>query len=253
MFRAVRHLLRLAGIARILARHDAFFFADQVPNLPATVRLAVRLFHRRAPGRPGQRLAHALAALGPSFIKLGQALATRSDLLGEEVADDLAELQDRLPPFPAAVARATVAAELGSPVETMFSAFDDVPVAAASIAQVHFAVTTDGREVAVKILRPGIEEAFGRDLDLFRWIAEWVESVMPSLRRLKPIEIVDTFADTVRMEMDLRLEGAAAAELKDNFKGDPDFRVPAVDWARTARRVLVIERVAGAASTTSPH
>ena len=245
MLRAVRHLLRLAGIARILARHDAFFFADQVPNLPATVRLAVRLFHRRAPGRPGQRLAQALAALGPSFIKLGQALATRSDLLGEEVADDLSELQDRLPPFPAEVARATVAAELGSPVEAMFSAFDDTPVAAASIAQVHFAVTTEGREVAVKILRPGIEEAFARDLDLFRWIAEWIESVMPSLRRLKPIEIVDTFADTVRMEMDLRLEGAAAAELKENFKGDPDFRVPAVDWARTARRVLVIERVAG--------
>ena len=245
MIRASRHLLRLAAIARIMARHDAMFFADQIPGLPAPARMGLRLFHREVPGRPGQRLAAALAALGPSFIKLGQALATRSDLIGEEVADDLAQLQDRLPPFPAEIARATVAAELGRPVEELYQSFDDVPVAAASIAQVHFAVTTDGREVAVKILRPGVEEAFARDLDLFAWIAEWVAHVAPSTRRLKPIEVVATFAETVRMEMDLRLEGAAAAELKDNFKDDPDFRVPAVDWSRTARRVLTIERVAG--------
>jgi ubiquinone biosynthesis protein len=229
MLRTIRHLLRLAAIARILARHDALFFADQLPGLPA----------------PGERLARALASLGPSFIKLGQALATRSDLIGEDVADDLAQLQDRLAPFPGEVARATLAAELGRPVEDLFRSFDDTPVAAASIAQVHFAVAADGHEVAVKILRPGIEAAFARDLDLLRWIAEWVARVIPSLRRLRPIAVVDTFAETVRMEMDLRLEGAAAAELKQNFADDPDFRVPAVDWNRTARRVLTIERVAG--------
>ncbi|MSP50611.1 MAG: 2-polyprenylphenol 6-hydroxylase [Alphaproteobacteria bacterium] len=245
MLRAGRHLLRLIGIARILARHDALFFADQVPGLPAALKMAIGLIRRKVPGRPGRRLADALVALGPSFIKFGQALATRSDLIGEEMADDLAQLQDRLPPFAGGIARTTLAAELGRPVEDLYRSFDDVPVAAASIAQVHFAVTSDDREVAVKILRPGIEAAFTRDLDLLRWIAEWVQRMAPSLRRLKPIEVVDTFAETVRMEMDLRLEGAAAAELKENFKDDPDFRVPAVDWGRTARRVLTIERVAG--------
>jgi len=245
MLRSARHLLRLRGIARTLAREDALFFADQVSGLPAPARLWLKTARRAAPGRAGERLARALLGLGPSFIKLGQALATRSDLIGEAVADDLAALQDRMPPFPAEIARAIVAEELGRPLEQVFAAFDDVPVAAASIAQVHFAMTTDGREVAVKILRPGIELAFARDLDLLFWIAEWVEAVAPSLRRLKPIKIVDTFAETVRMEMDLRLEGAAAAELRENFEGDPDFRVPAVDWERTARRVLTIERVNG--------
>jgi ubiquinone biosynthesis protein len=245
MRRALRHLLRLRGIARTLAHEDALFFADEVTGLPAPVRLWLKRSRRPAPGRAGQRLARALLGLGPSFIKLGQALATRSDLIGEAIADDLAELQDRMPPFPGDIARAIVAEELGRPLDELYQFFDDVPVAAASIAQVHFAVTTDGREVAVKILRPGIELAFAGDLDLLRWIAEWVDRVAPSMRRLKPIEIVDTFAETVRMEMDLRLEGAAAAELRDNFAGDPDFRVPIVDWERTARRVLTTERVIG--------
>jgi ubiquinone biosynthesis protein len=245
MRRTLRHLLRLRGIARTLAHEDALFFADQVPNLPPPARLLLKASRRAAPGRAGQRLARALLGLGPSFIKLGQALATRSDLIGEAIADDLAELQDRMPPFAADLARAIVAEELGRPIEAMFQSFNDEPVAAASIAQVHFAVTTDGREVAVKILRPGIELAFAQDLDLLRWIAEWVDHVVPSMRRLKPIEIVDTFAETVRMEMDLRLEGAAAAELRENFEGDMDFRVPAVDWERTERRVLTIERVNG--------
>ncbi|MBM3534714.1 MAG: 2-polyprenylphenol 6-hydroxylase [Alphaproteobacteria bacterium] len=245
MLRATRHLLRLRGIARTLAREDALFFADQVTGVPAPVKLWLRLSRRAAPGRAGERLARALLGLGPSFIKLGQALATRSDLIGEAIADDLASLQDRMPPFPAAMARAIVAEELGRPLDQVFASFGDRPVAAASIAQVHFAVTTDGREVAVKILRPGIESAFAKDLDLLHWIAEWVETVAPSLRRLKPIKVVDTFADTVRMEMDLRLEGAAAAELRENFEDDPDFRVPSVDWERTARRVLTVERVNG--------
>ncbi|MGE0725769.1 MAG: 2-polyprenylphenol 6-hydroxylase, partial [Alphaproteobacteria bacterium] len=204
-----------------------------------------RALRRPGLGRPGERLAAALRTLGPSFIKLGQALSTRADLMGEAVAADLADLRDRLPPFPAEAARRTIAADLERPVEALFASFDDVPIAAASIAQVHFAVTTDGRPVAVKVLRPRIEAEFARDLDLFRWMADVVERAVPASRRLKPREVVRTFAETVRLEMDLRFEAAAAAELAENFVGDPTFRVPAVDWQRTGRRVLTTERVVG--------
>jgi ubiquinone biosynthesis protein len=130
-------------------------------------------------------------------------------------------------------------------MDVLFASFDDEPVAAASIAQVHFAVTSDGREVAVKVLRPGIEEAFARDIDMLRWLAGLIESARPDLRRLKPIEVVETLAETVELEMDLRFEAAACAELGDNFADDPDFVVPEVDWGRTGRRVMVTERLEG--------
>src|SRR5690606_22981540 len=194
---------------------------------------------------PGQKLAAALQDLGPTFIKLGQALSTRPDLLGEEVARDLSFLQDRLPPFPSAEAVATVEAELGQPITALFAEFDPEPIAAASIAQVHFAVTEDGRPVAVKILRPGIEAAFARDLDLFLWLARLMERFDRGLRRLRPVDVVRTFAASVRSEMDLRLEAAAASELAENFAGDLWFRVPQVDWRRTGMRVLTLERVEG--------
>src|SRR6185437_8514518 len=132
--------------------------------------------------------------------------ATRADLLGDEITTDLAMLQDRLPPFPAAEARALIEAEFGCPISSLFVAFDDIPIAAASIAQVHFATTVEGREVAVKILRPGIVRAFARDLDLFMWLARLIERTRPTLRRLKPIEVVRTFAHSVELEMDLRFE-----------------------------------------------
>lgn len=196
-------------------------------------------------GRPGQRLARALNEAGPSFIKLGQAMATRSDLLGEEMSTDLADLQDKLPSFPTDAARAIIEEEFGRPVDSLYASFDDAPVAAASIAQVHFAVTTEGREVAVKILRPGIEAAFHRDLELMRWVAGLIVRAKPELRRLKPLECVDAFAETVELEMDLRFEAAAAAEIAENFAGDPDFRVPQVDWTRTGRRVMTTERLSG--------
>ena len=245
MLRAIRNLGRLIRIAATLARYDALSAFSRFGLPPALMWFAGRLARRRGEGRPGQRLAAAFAALGPSFIKLGQALSIRADLVGDEVAADLSQLQDRLPPFPADRARATVAAELGQPLEALFRSFDDAPVAAASIAQVHFAITNEGDEVAVKILRPGVEDQFARDLDLFLWIAEKIERHAPRLRRLKPVEVVTTLAESVRVEMDLRLEAAAASELAQNFAGDPDFRVPKVDWARTARRVLTLERIAG--------
>ncbi len=246
LLRAGRNLARLCQIALTLARHDALFPLEGIAGMAPILALA-RLVRRRSrvPKRPGVRLAEALQALGPSFIKLGQALSTRADLVGEDIAADLSALQDSLPPFPGAEARAMIAAELETPVETLFQTFDDTPVAAASIAQVHLAMTSEGEPVAVKVLRPGIKPAFTRDLDLFLWIADLVERTQPSLRRLKPRAVVDTFAETVWLEMDLRSEAAAASELRHNLKGDPDFRVPAVDWRRTSKQVMTSERVAG--------
>jgi ubiquinone biosynthesis protein len=246
MLATLRHLARLLAIARTLARHDALFPLKQPEIAPALTLLARVLARKRAGGgRPGQRLAAGFEALGPSFIKLGQALSVRSDLLGERMAEDLSALQDRLPPFPAAEARATIAAELGQPVDALFARFDDAAVAAASIAQVHYAVTREGTPVAVKVLRPGIEAAFARDVALFEWLAGVAERARPGLRRLKPLEVVATFREMVAVEMDLRLEAAAAAEFAEQLADDPNVHIPGVDWQRTARRVLTLERISG--------
>jgi len=245
MLRAGRNLIRMSRIAWILARHDALFPLEMVGLAPLAL-LAWPVRRRgMAPQRPGERLATALHALGPSFIKLGQALSTRADLVGEEIASDLSALRDRLPPFPGGEARVTIARELGAPIEALYREFDDTPVAAASIAQVHYAVTAEGAEVAVKVLRPGIARAFASDLDLFRWLSALIERTHPSLRRLKPVAVVETFAESVRLEMDLRFEAAAASELRENLRDDPDFRVPIVDWRRTSHQVLTLERVTG--------
>ncbi len=245
MFHSVRNIRRLWATARLLARYDALFPLEYLNVAPAVVTAARWISRRDAEGRPGQRLARALNEAGPSFIKLGQVLATRSDLLGEELAADLSDLQDRLPSFSGAKARATIETEFKKPVADMFAKFDDTPVAAASIAQVHFAITSEGQKVAVKILRPDIEEAFARDLDLLHWGAELIDRTRPDLRRLKLREVVSILATTVKLEMDLRFEAAAAAEIAENFEDDTDFRVPSVDWSRTGQRVLTTERIAG--------
>ncbi|HXV25845.1 MAG TPA: 2-polyprenylphenol 6-hydroxylase [Alphaproteobacteria bacterium] len=249
MLRALRNILRLIFIARTLHRHGALApIRDLVEELgiaPALVLALTPFSREEGADRPGVRLARAFVALGPTFIKLGQMLSTRADLVGEAIAADLSDLQDRLQPFPTAEARRIVADELGQPIDALFVDFADEPVSAASIAQVHFASTPDGQEVAVKVLRPGIEAAFARDLDLLFWVAGIVERREPRLKRLKPLAVARTFEETVRLEMDLRLEAAAAAELAQNFRGDETYRVPTVDWARTARRVLTLERIAG--------
>ena len=247
LLRSIRNLARLVRICLILARHDALFPLAAVPAAAPFLRFS-RFFARRGGSseqRPGQRLAAAFNALGPSFVKLGQLLSTRADLLGDEMAIDLASLQDRLPPFPGSQARALIEAEFACPIDSLFTSFDDMAVAAASIAQVHFARTADGQDVAVKILRPGIAEAFARDLDLFLWLAGLGERLQPALRRLRPVEVVRTLAEVVRIEMDLRMEAAAAAELAENFSGDPNFHVPRVDWLRTGRTVLTLEWING--------
>ncbi len=258
MLRTLRSLLRLLVIARTLARHDVLGALEELHVAPGILWLARRIYRRRAarlPGdRPGQKLARALTDLGPSFIKLGQFLSTRADLLGEQFAADLSDLQDRLPPFASKDARATIETELGKPLSELFQSFDDVPISAASIAQVHLATVpgpSGGEEsgpdveVAIKVLRPGIERAFQRDLELLYWVAGLVERTQPRLRRFKPVESVRMFEATVRIEMDLRMEAAAAAELAENFADDPSYHLPRIDWQRTSRRVLTMARVDG--------
>ncbi len=252
---SLRHIFRLLIIARTLVRHDALFILERLKLAPGVVAFTRFVFGRRAlgrlvggrpiKGRPGERLARAFVEMGPSFIKVGQMLSTRSDLLGEEIAADLSQLQDKLPPFSTPEARAAIEDEFGKPIDEVFAHFEDESVAAASIAQVHFAVTTSGEEVAVKILRPGIEEAFHNDLELFFWGARLLERTRPEMRRLKPVESVHTLARSVEMEMDLRFEAAAADELRENFVGDETIFVPRINWPRTGQRVLTTQRVHG--------
>ena len=189
-------------------------------------------------------LTRAFAALGPAEVKLGQTLATRPDVVGPVVALELRQLQDGMPPFDDRVARETVAAELGRPLEELFDEFGP-PVAAASIAQVHKALTPEGRWVAVKVLRPGVERRFLRDIDAFRFAATVLEAVLPASRRLKPVAVYEHFAETTKIELDLRLEASAAAEFAENIRDDADFRLPEVDWNRSAQRVLTTDWIDG--------
>lgn len=193
----------------------------------------------------GQKLAKALEALGPAYVKLGQTFATRADLVGEDIARELSVLQDRLPGEPANQIIAAIEACLEQPLDDLFSHFDPEPVAAASIAQVHFATTREGADVAVKVLRTGIEEKMDRDLQSFFWLARLFERYMERARRLRPVEVVQTLADTIEMELDLRMEAAAASELRDNMGGEKGYRVPSPYWDLTAKRVLTMERVKG--------
>src|SRR5215468_2808227 len=259
MATALGNMFRLARAGAVLAQHGVRFVPDgaRVPlplQLARAASLPIRLlawpFSRAR--APETRVADALSSLGPSYIKLGQFLATRADLIGPNLAEDLRHLQDKLPPFAASEARAAVAEALGGKLEDHFAEFGP-PVAAASIAQVHKAVVIDGegrRNVAVKILRPGIERRFRRDLASFLFAARQIERWHGPSRRLRPIAVVETLAHTVEIEMDLRLEAAAMSEMADNIRADQQladggFRVPAVDWRRTSKRVLTTEWVDG--------
>jgi ubiquinone biosynthesis protein len=212
--------------------------------------MAPRLWdlHQRRPGA-GKRLAIALERLGPAYIKLGQMLATRPDIVGEEVASSLEHLQDRLPPFSEASARKAIVQSFGQPVESLFSWFGP-PVAAASIAQVHRATTSatstnESVNVAVKVLRPGIETLFARDLRALGLFARVGERLSSEARRLRFTALVETLSASVALELDLRMEAAAASELYERTRGDAEFRVPHVDWTRTSARVLTSEWIDG--------
>nr|WP_256373010.1 2-polyprenylphenol 6-hydroxylase [Pseudoruegeria sp. HB172150] len=182
----------------------------------------------------------ALTALGPAYIKFGQILSTRPDVVGEELATQLQVLQDKLPPFSIEDAKRTVETELGHPVDEIFSSFS-APVAAASIAQVHHAtLAEEGREVAVKVLRPGIERAFRKDIDAFYFAADMIELLSPASRRLRPHDVIEHFNGVVQGELDLRMETAAAAEFFANTAEDPGFQVPQVEWILSGRRAMAL-------------
>ena len=245
MIAAAGHLFRLTRAGFVFAREGVLGLVDPAP-LPGPARLGLklaRLFERPTHAGSTVKLSAALTRLGPTYVKLGQFLATRPDIVGPALARDLESLQDKMAPFPQAQAEAAVAAALGKPLRDLFASFGPA-VAAASIAQVHKA-EADGHTLAVKVLRPGIERRFRSDLDTMYFAARNAERHSAEARRLRLIEVVDTLARSVTIEMDLRLEAAAIAEIRDNTKDDPDFRVPAIDWERTARTVLTLEWIDG--------
>ncbi|MFN3725315.1 MAG: 2-polyprenylphenol 6-hydroxylase [Allosphingosinicella sp.] len=239
------HLLRLLKWGRVLARHGVLAPVERDPSTPRVVRRLARLarFGTRVPAKPAY--ADAFVAVGPAAIKFGQALATRADLVGEQAALELQLLQDRLPPAPFPLIRATVEQALGKPIEELFLEFDEVPVGAASIAQVHRAVTTDGRQVAVKVLRPRIEEEFEKAIDTYEWAAAQVEAMGGEVARLRPRATIAMFKQWTARELDLRREAASASELRENMLPESAFHVPDIDWSRTAQRVLTLEWIDG--------
>lgn len=250
MISALTHVARLARAAFVFAREGVFGVVD--PSLvPPPGQLALRMARlvERSGAKSGSRLTRALTRLGPAYLKLGQFLATRPDVIGVAMARDLESLQDRLPPFSQAEAEAVVAASLERPVTQVFASFGP-PVAAASIAQVHRGeVEKNGvrKQVAVKVLRPNVAARFRRDLSDFFFVANKAEAHSAEARRLRLIEIINTMSRSVAMEMDLRLEAAALSEMAENTRDDRDFRVPTVDWDRTTHNVLTMEWIDGIA------
>ena len=257
---AISNLFRLARAGVTLARFGVSLVPKGIKAPPALYAaralawpITILTWPLRAATPRNRRTAAAFARLGPSYIKLGQFLATREDLIGPELAADLRHLQDRLAPFSMAEARRAIEESLGGRLEDHYLELSP-PVAAASIAQVHKAVVLDAdgsrREVAVKILRPGVERRFRRDLDSYYLVARLVERMHRPSRRLRPVAIVDTLKATTELEMDLRLEAAAMSEMAENIAADRslesgNFRVPTVDWRRTAQRVLTVEWIDG--------
>jgi ubiquinone biosynthesis protein len=242
---APAHLVRLARAGFVFAREGVFGVIDPtaVPAPAQPLFRLARLFERHSTGAAETRLSVALTRLGPSYVKLGQFLATRPDVVGAALARDLERLQDQMPPFPQAAAEAAVAASFGRPVASVFASFGP-PVAAASIAQVHRGEVETGsgpRPVAIKVLRPGIERRFQADLRSFDFAAHHAEDLSAEARRLRLVEIVETLRRSVGLEMDFRMEAAALSEMAENTKGDPDFRVPTIDWDRTTKEVLTLE------------
>ena len=239
-------LLRLLKIAFVVLR----FGLDEFLLAHARVRwlrrpLNLLLFFRDTSRPRAVRLRLALEALGPIFVKFGQMLSTRRDLMPADLADELARLQDQVPPFPSAQAVALLEAAYGKPLSAVFKSFDETPVASASVAQVHFAVLPDGREAAVKILRPGIGPVIEHDISLLNICADLVERLWEDGRRLKPRQVIEEFEKHLRDELDLMREASSASQLKRNFANSPLLVVPEVYWDFCSSEVMVMQRMYG--------
>ena len=247
MLKALADYGRLLRAGTALVRHDVILPGEYQTRLPLPARMAgrvLRTFGGRAKGRPGERLASALEKLGPAYIKLGQFLATRPDVFGAETAQDLSRLKDKLEPFSMAEARRILAEEFGEEeAESLFAGLGE-PVAAASLAQVHRLETSDGPK-AVKILRPGVEQLIYQELRAIRRAARTVERASVESRRLEPVKFTETVATSMEKELDFRLEAGGADQMRSISEKEDWFHVPAVDWDRTAQRVLTIDWVEG--------
>lgn len=247
---------RLLQIQRVLVRHglDEFVRATHLYRpLRFLGYLQPSTWSERRRGRSrGERLRLALEELGPIFIKFGQAISTRRDLLPPDLADELAKLQDRVPPFPGAIAKGIVERELRRPVSEIFASFDETPLAAASIAQVHAATLGDGREVIVKVLRPGMTEAIRQDLEVMYALASLALRYVPDAERLRPVEVVREYDKTINDELDLLREAANASQLRRNFQGSDLLYVPEVYFDLCSVNVMVMERIRGITITDLP-
>lgn len=229
----------------MLARHGALRGIERDPNTPTQVQRLARVARLGAMQPKVPDYASAFRAIGPAAIKLGQTLATRPDLVGEDAVRNLLSLQDSLPPVPFELIKAQIEASFERPLEALFAEVDPVPVGAASIAQVHKGVTTDGRVVAIKVLRPGIREKFARDIQTYEWAAAQLESFGGEAQRLRPRLTIANFKRWTNRELDLRREAASASELAELMKGFQGYRVPGIDWDRTNGRVMTIEWIDG--------
>ena len=248
MIKNIKNIFRLLKIIFILSKYDSkdlltinFFTKYLARFIAIFIKSNKDIINKR----PGEKIALALIAMGPVFIKLGQALSTRPDIIGDKISKDLSQLQDRLPPFNFSEVKKIINEDFEGGIDKNFKEIDSSPAAAASIAQVHFAISSENEPVAIKILRPKIKEAFEKDIELFYWIAENLEKNHPELRRLKPLKVIESFEKTSLMELDLRFEAAAADELKENLSNEKKFKVPKIDWKRTSSRALTLERVSG--------
>ncbi len=249
MFKTASHFFHLFFISRVMLRHglDELLFQTHLFKGVQLVRVFSPSFWFKKNTQPsrGERIRKTLEDLGPIFVKFGQILSTRRDLLPDDLADELAKLQDQVPPFSGDIAVEIIEQQFKQPIDDIFAKFDRIPLASASIAQVHTAKMKDGREMIVKVVRPNIEKVIRRDLALLYAIAGKLEKYSADGRRLRPTEVVEEFEKNIIDELDLMREAANASQLRRNFNDSPLLYIPEVDWDHCRKKVMVMERIHG--------